>query len=185
MARLSKPERREQLLAVGRRVFAERPYEAVSIDELAQAAEVSKGLLYHYFPDKRAYYAAILRASAEDVLACTVLSPEGPPGPALQGALLRFIRYVADNEPFYRALVRGMGPGADDVELVEEVRLTILERVRSRLDLPGDEPTRSVLYGWVGYGEFVVLDWLADRPVPPEALAERVGRALMALLESR
>jgi len=184
MTRLSKPERHAQLLAVGRGVFAARPYDAVSIDELAAAAGVSKGLLYHYFPDKRTFYAQILRQSALDVLACTELDPEGPPGPALHAALLRFIAYVADNGPFYRALVRGLGPDTD-TELVEHVRRTIVDRAVHRLGLPDHPSLRSTVYGWVGFTEFVVLDWLAERPCSPEVLAERAENALFALLETR
>ena len=47
-ARLLVDERRAQLLALGLRLFAEHSYDEVSIDELARAAGVSKGLLYHY-----------------------------------------------------------------------------------------------------------------------------------------
>ena len=45
--RLSTDARREQLLASGARLLAQRPYDEVSIEEIARAAGVSKGLLYH------------------------------------------------------------------------------------------------------------------------------------------
>ncbi|MBC7173252.1 MAG: TetR family transcriptional regulator, partial [Polyangiaceae bacterium] len=40
-------ERREQLLELGLELFSTRTYEDLSIDEIAQAAGMSKGLLYH------------------------------------------------------------------------------------------------------------------------------------------
>ena len=52
--RLSTEQRRLQLLAIGAELFARRPYEQVSIEEVAEIAQISCGLLYHYFPSKRA-----------------------------------------------------------------------------------------------------------------------------------
>ena len=54
-ARLSVDERRSQLLDLGRRLFNARPYDAISIDEIAAAAGISKGLLYHYFPEQATF----------------------------------------------------------------------------------------------------------------------------------
>jgi AcrR family transcriptional regulator len=45
--RLSTERRREQLLAIGAGLFAKRPYDEVWIDEVAEIAQVSRGLLYH------------------------------------------------------------------------------------------------------------------------------------------
>ena len=59
-ARLNEAERRAQLLALGRRLFTERPYDALSIDDIAAEAGISKGLLYHYFPSKRDFYVAVV-----------------------------------------------------------------------------------------------------------------------------
>ena len=51
--------RRAQLIAQGMAFFGTRPYDTVSIDDIAEAAGISKGMLYHYFPTKRDYYAAV------------------------------------------------------------------------------------------------------------------------------
>jgi len=42
-------------------MFIEQPYDAFSMDDVATAAGISKGLIYHYFPSKRDYYVAVLR----------------------------------------------------------------------------------------------------------------------------
>ena len=52
-SRLSTDARREQLLDAGAELLGRRPYDEVSIEEIATAAGVSKGLLYHYFPTKQ------------------------------------------------------------------------------------------------------------------------------------
>src|SRR4051812_45882941 len=70
-ARLDVDERRAQLLSLGLERFSERSYDEVSIDDLARAAGISKGLLYHYFPTKRDFYIAALAQAAEQLLAAT------------------------------------------------------------------------------------------------------------------
>src|SRR6185503_20426450 len=70
--RLEVDARRAQLLEVGRELFTTRCYDDLSIDEIAQAAGISKGLLYHYFPGKRVYYVESLREAAEELLRQTL-----------------------------------------------------------------------------------------------------------------
>src|SRR5882672_1458403 len=59
--RLSPEDRRAELLALGAEVFGKRPYDDVRVDEIAELAGVSRALMYHYFPDKRAFFAAVVR----------------------------------------------------------------------------------------------------------------------------
>ena len=61
-------ERREELLRAGVELFSARSYDEVSIDEIAGAVGISRGLLYHYFPSKRDFYVAGLRRAADDLL---------------------------------------------------------------------------------------------------------------------
>jgi AcrR family transcriptional regulator len=63
-ARLQVDERRTQLLELGLRLFTDRSYDELSIDDIARAAGISKGLLYHYFPSKRDYYVEVVRRAA-------------------------------------------------------------------------------------------------------------------------
>src|SRR5262249_47381912 len=59
--RLDVDARRAQLVDLGLTEFGTRTYDEVSIDRIAQMAGISKGLLYHYFPTKRAFYVACVR----------------------------------------------------------------------------------------------------------------------------
>src|ERR687892_2651585 len=60
--RMRAPERREQLLQVARRVFAERGYHSVTMDDVAREAGVPKPILYDHFPSKRDLYRGLLEA---------------------------------------------------------------------------------------------------------------------------
>ena len=78
-ARLSTDARREQLVALGVEMFSERPFDEVSIDDIAASAGISKGLLYHYFPSKRDFYVAVVRHSADEMQAVTETDPDLAP----------------------------------------------------------------------------------------------------------
>jgi len=60
-------ETREQLVAIGRRLFAAHGYDGTSIDDVLGAAGISRGALYHHFDGKQALFAAVLEAVESDV----------------------------------------------------------------------------------------------------------------------
>ena len=66
--RLDTAARREQLIAVGRELFQQRPYDQVSMDDVAAGAGVSKGLIFHYFDSKRDLYVEIIGRGATDLM---------------------------------------------------------------------------------------------------------------------
>ena len=65
--RLSVDDRRDELLRVGMELFSTRAYDEIWVEEIADRAGVSRGLLYHYFPTKRDFYVAVNRAAAAEV----------------------------------------------------------------------------------------------------------------------
>ncbi len=112
--RLSPDDRRSELLALGAEVFGQRPYDEVRIDEIAERAGVSRALMYHYFPDKRAFFAAVVRAEGEQLFEATNTPPE--PGQGLfdqvRAGVLAYLRY--DEEHPYGAWAAYMGMGRSD-----------------------------------------------------------------------
>src|SRR5438105_8048215 len=106
-ARLAPDERRAQLLALGIGLFSHRSYDDFSMDDVAEQAGVSKGLLYHYFPTKREFYIASLRAAASEMLELTD-PPRGVPLPEqLRHGVDAYLRYAQDHAAAYRAVLRG------------------------------------------------------------------------------
>lgn len=178
--RLTVAERRRRLVELGKEIFSDRAYDEISTDELSRRAGVSKGLLYHYFPCKRDYYVATIQAVAEELLANTQ-PPPGSDGPArVRAALAGFVSFLEDNPKLFRALVRG-GIGSDpQVEaIVEEVRQKSIERV---LEVMGarraSRRVASLLYGWVGFVEFLCLKWVDNRCFERAELIELIAGAL-------
>ena len=66
--RMTGPERRQQLLVVGREVFARRGYEATSIEEVAASADVSKPVVYEHFGGKEGLYDAVVDGEMRQLL---------------------------------------------------------------------------------------------------------------------
>src|SRR4051812_24682389 len=95
-SRMSTAARREQLLAAGAELLGRRPYDQVSIEEIAAAAGVSKGLLYHYFPTKKDFVVAALRRGERELEELTALDPGLPPPEQLSAGLDHFLDFVEE-----------------------------------------------------------------------------------------
>ena len=134
--RLSVGARRAQLLEFGLRAFGADAYDDVSVDELARNASISKGLLYHYFPTKRAFYVATVRLAAARLLQCTESPPDTPPWERLTRGLDAYLAYVRAHGPAYASLL-GAGVGVDRAvaRIVEETRAKFLQRITAGLTL--------------------------------------------------
>jgi AcrR family transcriptional regulator len=163
-SRLSTDQRRGQLVALGIDIFSERPFDEVSIDDIAAAAGISKGLLYHYFPSKRDFYVAVIRSAADEMQALTEPDPELAPRDRLAAALERYLEYVETHARGYATVLRaGIGSDPAVADIVEEVRSAMVARLLA--DLPvteGEAPAalRVAVRGWVGFVEAASLDWL-------------------------
>ncbi len=181
-------DRREQLLDLGRALFNERSYDEISIDDIAAAAGISKGLLYHYFPSKRVFYVEGVRAAAAHML--DIVEPvdrDLPPIDRLRVGLDRYLDYVEANARAYATLFRsGMGVDAAVSTIIEETRERILARIVEGL---GD-PLRVippvvalVLRGWIGMVESASLDWLERRrEVPRDILRDLLVTSAQTLV---
>jgi AcrR family transcriptional regulator len=115
--RMSAKERREQLVGVARSLFAERGYEATSVEEIAERAGVSKPVVYQHFGGKEGLYAVVVdREVTVLTAAITAAMDSSHPKLAAQGAADAFLRYIEEREEGFRVLLRdapaGMGAGS-------------------------------------------------------------------------
>jgi AcrR family transcriptional regulator len=186
-SRLAPDDRRRQLVGIGLRKFVERPVQELSLDEVAAEAGVSRGLLFHYFPTKTAYFRAVVAAAERRVLR-NVAPDAGVTGEAAVGQLVvRFVEQVARRRDSYLALVYGRGGlVADGVgDPARTLRAELARLVVDALGLADD--ALPVVHGWVAYVEDRALQASAAG-VPPSARVDVLGRhgvaALHALLDA-
>jgi AcrR family transcriptional regulator len=109
-------ERREQLLDVGRALFAERGFEATSIEEIAARANVSKPVVYEHFGGKEGLYAVVVDREMQSLLSrFTTALTAGTPKEMLEQAALVLLTYIEDETDGFRVLSRdspvAAGPG--------------------------------------------------------------------------
>ena len=183
-ARLEVDERRAQLVTLGIDLFAARAYDEVSIDELARAAGISKGLLYHYFPTKRDFYIATVQEASRQLLDLTATSTELPPLDRLRGGLDAYLDYVDAHALAYAALMRG-GVGSDPEvsRIIDDTRAKMCDRLL--LELPDVTPTpliRTAVRGWLGFCEATSLDWIERRAVGRHQIRDLMFEVLLATI---
>jgi AcrR family transcriptional regulator len=100
-------ERREQLLDVGRRLFAERGFEATSIEEVAARAGVSKPVVYEHFGGKEGLYAVVVDREMQSLLdRVNSALTAGHPRELLEQAALALLDYIEQQTDGFRILVR-------------------------------------------------------------------------------
>ncbi|HEV7757322.1 MAG TPA: TetR/AcrR family transcriptional regulator [Mycobacteriales bacterium] len=100
-------ERREQLLDVGRQLFAERGFEATSIEEVAARAGVSKPVVYEHFGGKEGLYAVVVDREMQSLLdRVNRALTAGHPRELLEQAALALLDYIEQQTDGFRILVR-------------------------------------------------------------------------------
>ena len=190
--RLQVDVRRQQLLELGLQLFGTQTYDELSIDEIAKRAGVSKGLLYHYFPSKRAFYVAAVQEAARQLLEETDIDRHGrgsePDPEGVRAGLRDFLGYVSRRRLAYAFLLRGgIGTDREVAEIIEETRQALVDRMLSRMSRFGAEPddpaTRLRLRGWLGFLEASSLDWAESQELDLESFLEllvQMGTVVLA-----
>jgi AcrR family transcriptional regulator len=190
--RLSPDDRRNELLALGAEAFGQRPYDEVRIDEIAERAGVSRALMYHYFPDKRTFFAAVVRAEGERLFEATNTPPE--PGQSLfdqvRDGVLAYVRYdekyphgawaayvsIGRSDPVLRGI-----EDVDSDRQANRIISRIADAVGGGMDSKVERDLRVTIYGWLAF----TFEMCRQRLIDPSIEAGYVGDACAhALLDA-
>jgi AcrR family transcriptional regulator len=177
-------ERRAQLLAAALEVFGDRDYDEVSVDEVAEAAGVSHGLVFQYFGSKKGLYIACLQPLIELFRARIEPDPELPPVERLRSALRSAADLISEHPAGYRSLMtRGVG-FTEIRDGLERARWWRVTRLAERMGLDPERPVVRVgLRSWVSYVDTAMLTWLDQGAPDRDALVEMLVKALGATVE--
>jgi AcrR family transcriptional regulator len=163
--RLQVDERRRQLIDAGSALFAEHAFEEISMRQIAEAAGVSKALLYHYFPNKIELFKAAVQEHAVELQ--QVLEPrgEGPPIEQLAGSIDGYLRWIERNAQTWAKLMQSATALPEARELIDGFRAATLQRILTGLTMKGSPrpALRISLQGWLGYMDAAILDWVHSR----------------------
>lgn len=184
--RMSPEERRAQLIALGTEMLSERPLEQVSVEDIADQAGVSRGLLFHYFSSKQDFHLAIVQEASRTMLERTAPDPLiGGPYEVLRDSIANYVDYVTENRETFIALLRGSATGDADMSTVfEHTRTTMADRTVANLHLLQVETTATTqlaVRGWIAFVEEATISWLRDPQITRDELIELNVGALPAV----
>jgi AcrR family transcriptional regulator len=177
-------ERREQLLDVGRHLFAERGLDGTSIEEIAARADVSKPVVYEHFGGKEGLYAVVVDRETERFLAMATRLLEGEDKMAkFEVAAVELLRYIQDNSDGFRILVRDSNPSSGSgtyASLISDIAGQVEYLLGDVLQSRGYDPKLAPMYAQmlVGMVAFTGQWWLdARKPELEEVAAHLVNLA--------
>jgi AcrR family transcriptional regulator len=178
-------ERREQLLDIGRRLFAERGLDGTSIEEIAARADVSKPVVYEHFGGKEGLYAVVVDREVERFIAMTtrLLSGEDNTTEKFEVAAVELLRYIQDNSDGFRILVRDSNPSSGSgtfASLISDIASQVEYILGDVLKDRGYDPKLAPMYAQmlVGMVAFTGQWWLdARKPELEEVAAHLVNLA--------
>lgn len=190
--RLSPDDRRAELLALGAEVFGKRPYDDVRIDEIAERAGVSRALMYHYFPDKRAFFAAVVKDEADRLFEATHNLPD------LGLTLFEEVRagvlaymYYHEQHP-HSSWAAYVGLGRSDPVLLgidDETKNRLMEHIMTRVcEVEGpehdfesdvDRGLRVIVHGWIAFTFELGRQRIMDPSISADQLADMCAHTLL------
>jgi AcrR family transcriptional regulator len=153
--RMARADRRDQLLDTAQQVFTEQGYAGASMDDVADAAGVTKPVLYDHFGSKDGLLAAVIERSGQEMLDATTGAVQGlDPETALRQGLTAFFRYVDDHAGAWTLLLREVAPGTPAAEAVDRIRSVQVDVIAALIgmQLSTPDPVRAAVYAHVVSG---------------------------------
>ena len=179
-SRLSAAARRSQLIEIGRAVFAERGYEATTVEEIAARAEVSKPIIYDHFGGKKGLYAVVVDREVEYIvskIAASVYS--GSPRARIEKAALAYLTYVRERPEGFAVLLRNTPKGSAEMPaLMYDLADRVGDVFTEQFGKGGYDSTTAPIYAHalVGMVAFVGQWWTdSENPPPVETVANHIA----------
>ena len=182
----------DALMATARQMFAERPVEDVTVEEIGQHAGVAVGSIYNNFGSKEGLYAAVV-ARALDVdrdYMDRAYTPDRNPVDQLQAASEEYLRFALDHPQFFRMLAFPTKPGpypaaAETAALlarrVDEQNARMVDAIQRGIadgSIRPVDPRATATILWASWNGIISLAWRHDDlRQDPGALAELIDRA--------
>ncbi|NEW54560.1 TetR/AcrR family transcriptional regulator [Nocardia cyriacigeorgica] len=183
--RLAPEERRRLLLDAGAHLFAERPYDAVLMEDVAAAAGVSRALLYRHFPNKRDLFAAVYERAAANLLVATEFDTSRPLAEQLAAGLDAHFDYFEANAHSVIAANRVLATDPTIQAIISgelgELRTRLLDVLGAHDQLR--EATSAVLMTWLTFVRVLTIEWLENRSLTRQQLHQVSVGALLGALD--
>lgn len=169
--RMTGQERRAQLLDVGRTVFAERGYEAASVEEIAARAKITKPVVYEHFSGKEGLYAVIVDREVQNLLTRITEALIGDhPRVLLEQAAAGFLSYIESEPEGFRILVRDSPVTSSSgtlASVIGDIAMQVEYILRDEFKERGFDTKLSPLYSQALVGMVALVgQWWLDEGKP-------------------
>ncbi|AYA25464.1 transcriptional regulator, TetR family [Rhodococcus rhodochrous J3] len=169
--RMTGTQRREQLIEIGRALFAERGYEGTSIEEIAQRAQVSKPVVYEHFGGKEGLYAVVVDREMTVLMSMVTESlTRNRSRIRVERAALALLTYIEERTDGFRILVRDSPMSAEEgtySSLLNEAMRQVGELLTGDFSRRGLNPEFAPLYAQALVGMVATTaTWWLDRRTP-------------------
>jgi AcrR family transcriptional regulator len=164
------PQRREQLIAVGRTLFADKGFEATTVEEVASRAKVSKPVVYEHFGGKEGLYAVVVDREIQSLLARigTALDEGTSARNLLERATMALLDYIEDSTEGFRILVRDSPPGQSSgsfASLLGDVGGHVEHLLAVEFKARGLDPRSAPIHAHMLVGMVALTgEWWLERP---------------------
>ena len=172
------PQRREQLIEIGRALFAEKGFEGTSVEEIAAKAKVSKPVVYEHFGGKEGLYAVVVDRELTSLLdqVTAALDPEHGARQLLESAALALLEYVDTSTDGFRILVRDSPTGQSTgsfASLISDVATRVEHLLAAEFKSRKLDPRTAPLYAQMLVGMVALTSqwWLESRRFKKEEVA--------------
>jgi AcrR family transcriptional regulator len=169
-------ERREQLLDIGRSLFAQKGFDATSVEEIALNAGVSKPVVYEHFGGKEGLYAVVVDREMSKLLAAVTgaLTSTGSPRQLLERAAFALLDYVESSSDGFRILVRD-SPVAQQTgsfaSLISDAASQVEHIMGNQFKERGFDPENAPMYAQMLVGMVALTgQWWLDARKPDKAV---------------
>jgi AcrR family transcriptional regulator len=181
---MTSAERREQLITVARGLFAQRGYEATSVEEIAARSEVSKPVVYEHFGGKEGLYAVVVDREVRALLdGVTGALTAGRAHELVEQAALALLDYIEHNSDGFRILVRDSPVGSSTgsfISILSDVGTRVEHILAENFKRHGLDPKNAPMYAQMLVGMVALTGqwWLDHRkPKRDEVAAHLVNLA--------
>ena len=181
---MTSAERREQLITIARGLFAQRGYEATSVEEIAARAEVSKPVVYEHFGGKEGLYAVVVDREVRALLdGVTGALTAGRAHELVEQAALALLDYIENNSDGFRILVRDSPVGSSSgsfISILSDVGTRVEHILAEEFKRRGLDPKNAPMYAQMLVGMVALTGqwWLeARKPKRDDVAAHLVNLA--------
>lgn len=173
--------RREQLVSVGRSLFAEKGFGATSVEEIASRAKVSKPVVYEHFGGKEGLYAVIVDREVHALMSAleAALDSQKRPRMILEDSALALLSYIESNSDGFRILVRDAPQNSTSgsfSSLMGDIAIKVEHLLANQFSQANMSPKWAPLYAQMLVGLIAQVGqwWLDERRMSKEDVASHV-----------